>query len=75
VRSVGKQRPWRAISGVVAFLVLEWAADPAKLMERYFDAHVYFANWGTHRLMLRTPKARTDAFLQTEGREAEACGG
>jgi hypothetical protein len=55
--------------------VLEWAADPAKLMERYFDAHVYFANWGTHRLMLRTPKARTDAFLQTEGREAEACGG
>jgi hypothetical protein len=35
-------------------------ADPAKLMERYFDAHLYFANWGTHRLMLRMPKARTD---------------
>jgi hypothetical protein len=35
-------------------------ADPAKLMERYFDAHLYFANWGTHRLMLRLPKARTD---------------
>ncbi|RKH52971.1 hypothetical protein D7X55_05490 [Corallococcus sp. AB049A] len=33
-------------------------ADPAKLMERYFDAHLYFANWGTHRLMLRIPKAR-----------------
>lgn len=35
-------------------------ADPAKLMERYFDAHLYFANWGTHRLMLRIPKARVD---------------
>ncbi|MEO7733345.1 MAG: hypothetical protein ABIY55_20455 [Kofleriaceae bacterium] len=36
-------------------------ADPAKLMARYFDAHLYFANWGTHRLMLRLPKARVDA--------------
>jgi len=35
-------------------------ANPAKLMERYFDAHLYFANWGTHRLMLRVPKARVD---------------
>lgn len=35
-------------------------AAPAKLMERYFDAHLYFANWGTHRLMLRIPKARVD---------------
>ena len=41
----------------------EWGdlkADPAKLVERYFDAHLYFANWGTHRLMLRMPKARVD---------------
>lgn len=36
-------------------------ADPAKLMERYFDAHMYFANWGTHRLMLRIPLTRVDA--------------
>ena len=35
-------------------------ADPAKLMERYFDAHLYFANWGTHRLMLRVPLARVE---------------
>jgi hypothetical protein len=34
--------------------------DPAKLVARYFDAHLYFANWGTHRLMLRLPKARVD---------------
>jgi hypothetical protein len=35
-------------------------AEPSKLMKRYFDAHLYFANWGTHRLMLRIPKARVD---------------
>jgi hypothetical protein len=42
----------------------EWGnlkADPAKLLARYFDAHLYFANWGTHRLMLRLPIARVDA--------------
>ncbi|GGN76981.1 hypothetical protein GCM10010112_49620 [Actinoplanes lobatus] len=32
-------------------------ADPAKWMERYFDAHLYLANWGTRRIMLRLPRA------------------
>jgi hypothetical protein len=26
-------------------------ADPDKLLARYFDVHVYFANWGSRRLM------------------------
>jgi hypothetical protein len=41
----------------------EWGdlkADPADLVERFFDAHLHFANWGTHRLMLRVPAARVD---------------
>ncbi|WP_262380292.1 hypothetical protein [Nonomuraea sp. PA05] len=29
-------------------------------MERYYDAHLYLANWGTHRIMLRLPKAVLD---------------
>lgn len=29
--------------------------DPAVLMDRYFDAHLYVANWGTHEFMLRMP--------------------
>jgi hypothetical protein len=33
---------------------------PDVLMERYFDAFVYVANWGTHRLMLRIPKRFID---------------
>ncbi|MEU2587921.1 hypothetical protein ABZ612_34550 [Streptomyces avermitilis] len=32
-------------------------ADPRMLVERYFDAHLYLANWGTHRLMVKLPAA------------------
>jgi hypothetical protein len=30
--------------------------DPRKMMERYYDAHLYFTNWGTHQVMLRLPR-------------------
>jgi hypothetical protein len=33
----------------------DFKGDSAKLVARYFDAHLYFANWGTRRLMLRIP--------------------
>lgn len=29
--------------------------DQRKLMEQVYDAHLYFANWGSRRLMLRLP--------------------
>lgn len=35
-------------------------ADPAELLARYFDVHLYFANWGTRRLMFRLPIAAVD---------------
>jgi len=35
-------------------------ADPAKLLTRYFDLHLYFANWGTRRLMFRLPTTAVD---------------
>src|SRR5437660_5442913 len=37
----------------------EWGdlnGDPRKFMERWFDLHLYVANWGTRRLMIRVPK-------------------
>ena len=37
----------------------EWG-DPLKLLEKYFDAFVYVANWGTRRFCLRLPKAWID---------------
>ena len=36
----------------------EWGdfrGDPVALMSAFFDLHVYHANWGTHRLMIRLP--------------------
>jgi len=36
----------------------EWGSfkgNPAAWMEKYFDAFLYVANWGTHELMLRLP--------------------
>jgi hypothetical protein len=49
----------------------EWGdfkGDPAKLMERWFDLHLYLANWGSRRLMIRLPTRMVnrdllDAFL------------
>ena len=38
----------------------EWGSfkgDPRAWMERYFDAFLYFANWGTRELMLACPGA------------------
>jgi hypothetical protein len=34
--------------------------DPQKMMERYFDAFLYLANWGTRRLMFRLPRGVLD---------------
>jgi hypothetical protein len=38
----------------------EWGdfrGDPRELMTRYYDAHLYLANWGTRQIMLRLPRA------------------
>ncbi|EST38568.1 hypothetical protein N566_06795 [Streptomycetaceae bacterium MP113-05] len=32
------------------------SGNPRRMTERYFDAHLYVTNWGTHRLILRLPK-------------------
>jgi hypothetical protein len=37
--------------------------DVNRFMTKYFDAFVYFANWGTHELRFRLPKASLDVSL------------
>src|SRR6185437_17048836 len=39
----------------------DFRGDPLTLMERYFDAFVYVANWGTRWHMLRLPAQALDA--------------
>ena len=33
----------------------DFKGHPLKLMEKYFDAFLYVANWGTHEFMLKVP--------------------
>lgn len=40
--------------------------DPRKLIETYFDAFLYLANWGTRQLMIRLPARLLD--LETAAR-------
>lgn len=37
-----------------------FGGSPEELMEQYFDAHVYVANWGTYNPMLRFPRGVID---------------
>jgi len=44
----------------------EWGdlkAIPSKLIEKYFDAFVYVANWGTHEFYIRLPQESVDYKL------------
>ena len=38
----------------------DFKGDPRTMMERYFDAFLYLANWGTRRLMFRLPREALD---------------
>src|SRR5258708_23668386 len=39
----------------------DFRGKPELLMEKYFDAFLYYANWGTRRLMLRLPLRLLDS--------------
>ena len=38
----------------------DFKGDPITLMARWFDLHLYLANWGTRKLMIRLPKRLVD---------------
>ena len=47
----------------------DFGGKARKLMERWFDLHLYLANWGTRRMMIRLPKrlidrSRLDGFVR-----------
>lgn len=38
----------------------DFRGDPDRFVGKYFDAMVYFANWGTHRFLIGLPAAEID---------------
>ncbi len=38
----------------------DFKGDPSGMVEYYYDAHLYLADWGTRRIMLRLPSSALD---------------
>jgi hypothetical protein len=55
VRALSTRARITASSFVNTYEWGDFKGDPHALMERYYDAFLYLANWGTHRVMLRVP--------------------
>jgi len=60
VRSLSTRARISATSFVNEYHWGDFSGDPSRLMERYYDAHLYVANWGTHRVMFRLPCSLLD---------------
>jgi hypothetical protein len=56
LRALSTRAEITAVSFVNEYHYGDFKGDPAQLMREYFDAHVYLANWGSRRLMLRLPR-------------------
>jgi len=68
VRSVSSRARITATSFTNEYNWGDFRGDPRKFMERWFDLHLYLANWRSRRLMMRVPKrllnlASLDPFL------------
>ncbi len=55
LRAISTRAQITPVSFVNTYAWGDLKADPRKLVERYFDAFLYLANWGTHQLMFRFP--------------------
>jgi hypothetical protein len=60
VRSLSTRAAIIATSFVNEYHWGDFRGDPSRMMERYYDAHLYLTNWGTHRVMLRLPRELLD---------------
>ncbi|MDF3309589.1 hypothetical protein P3H15_31720 [Rhodococcus sp. T2V] len=60
VRSLSTRARITATSFVNEYHWGNFRGDPNRMMERFYDAHLYLANWGTQRIMLRLPRGLLD---------------
>jgi antitoxin component of MazEF toxin-antitoxin module len=63
MRAISSRARITATSLVNTYEWGDFKGDPVKLMERCFDLHLYWANWGTHRLAVRLPARLLDRAL------------
>jgi len=53
----------------------DFRGSPDRLIEKYFDAFVYVANWGAHEFMLRLPRRQLDSRLWSKYYSDPSLGG
>jgi len=63
LRSISSRAEITSTSFINTYNWGDLKADPDKLIEKYFDAFLYVANWGTRRFVMRLPKAAIDLKL------------
>lgn len=68
VRSLSTRARITATSFVNEYHWGNFKGDPNRLMERYYDAHLYVTNWGTHQVMFRLPRDLLDPDVVEEYR-------
>jgi hypothetical protein len=77
VRSLSTRARITATSFVNEYHWGDFKGEPIRLMEGYYDAHLYLANWGTHRVMFRLPRVLLDLDAVEDyrvGRQVDAWG-
>jgi hypothetical protein len=60
LRAISSRATISATSFVNEYHWGDFKGNPRQFMERWFDLHLYFANWGTRRLMMRVPRRFLD---------------
>jgi hypothetical protein len=63
VRQFSSRAEISATSFVNEYQWGNFKGDPVHLLERYFDVMLYYANWGTHRLMMNIPADAIDPTM------------
>ena len=56
VRALSTRATVNATSFINEYHWGNFRGDPSRMMERYYDAHLYLANWGSRRIMFRFPR-------------------
>ncbi len=60
LRKVSSRAQITSTSFVNEYHFGDFKGSPKEFMKRWFDLHLYLANWGTRRLMIRLPKRLVD---------------
>lgn len=60
VRALSSRARVTATSFVNEYHWGNFRGDPSRMMERYYDAHLYLTSWGSRRIMLRLPRSLLD---------------